>query len=83
MRVIYPKFSQKIFQVFAGIYVKQKEGKLMENLDWILYILFLSSCLILSLCALTALGELADRVSKAIQFKHGRSRYNRFTREYK
>ena len=55
----------------------------MENLDWILYILFLSSCLILSLCALTALGELADRVSKAIQFKHGRSRYNRFTREYK
>jgi len=46
-------------------------------------ILFLTGGLILSLCALTALGELADRVGKAIQSKHGRSRYNRFTREYK
>jgi hypothetical protein len=56
---------------------------MMEHSDWIFYILFLSFCLILFLCALTALGEVADRVGKATQFKHGRSRYNRFTREYK
>jgi hypothetical protein len=56
---------------------------MMEHSDWIFYILFLSFCLILFLCALTALGEVADRVGKAIQFKHGRSRYNRLTREYK